>query len=126
MERRPPRSTRTATLFPYTTLFRSGGGLFPSAGDNVAFVEAVAPATIAEVLEPEVLLSLPREVDCIEEDSSLQSGANQVTVTVTPDGDDLLTEIVISGLDTSGDWTYDFTSLGGAGINVDEIGRAHV
>src|SRR3546814_14342569 len=24
MQRRPPRSTRTATLFPYTTLFRSG------------------------------------------------------------------------------------------------------
>src|SRR3546814_19916578 len=24
MARRPPRSTRTATLFPYTTLFRSG------------------------------------------------------------------------------------------------------
>src|SRR3546814_11813845 len=23
MQRRPPRSTRTATLFPYTTLFRS-------------------------------------------------------------------------------------------------------
>src|SRR3546814_6099100 len=29
MIRRPPRSTRTDTLFPYTTLFRSGGqGLF--------------------------------------------------------------------------------------------------
>src|SRR3546814_8228363 len=25
MMRRPPRSTRTDTLFPYTTLFRSGG-----------------------------------------------------------------------------------------------------
>src|SRR3546814_17498740 len=25
MTRRPPRSTRTDTLFPYTTLFRSGG-----------------------------------------------------------------------------------------------------
>src|SRR3546814_16123136 len=25
MIRRPPRSTRTATLFPYTTLFRSAG-----------------------------------------------------------------------------------------------------
>src|SRR3546814_12958486 len=25
MRRRPPRSTRTATLFPYTTLFRSEG-----------------------------------------------------------------------------------------------------
>src|SRR3546814_18373599 len=27
MRRRPPRSTRTYTLFPYTTLFRSGGHL---------------------------------------------------------------------------------------------------
>src|SRR3546814_4645584 len=25
MRRRPPRATRTDTLFPYTTLFRSGG-----------------------------------------------------------------------------------------------------
>src|SRR3546814_2066655 len=28
MIRRPPRSTRTDTLFPYTTLFRSAGPLF--------------------------------------------------------------------------------------------------
>src|SRR3546814_11909799 len=28
MIRRPPRSTRTDTLFPYTTLFRSGVGGF--------------------------------------------------------------------------------------------------
>src|SRR3546814_5303803 len=27
MIRRPPRSTRTDTLFPYTTLFRSGVGI---------------------------------------------------------------------------------------------------
>src|SRR3546814_15856876 len=27
MIRRPPRSTRTDTLFPYTTLFRAGSGL---------------------------------------------------------------------------------------------------
>src|SRR3546814_8846532 len=32
MIRRPPRSTRTDTLFPYTTLFRSAGGAPPSAG----------------------------------------------------------------------------------------------
>src|SRR3546814_5313106 len=36
MIRRPPRSTRTDTLFPYTTLFRSpfprNGGSAPSAG----------------------------------------------------------------------------------------------
>src|SRR3546814_6787102 len=29
MIRRPPRSTRTDTLFPYTTLFRSRDGLAP-------------------------------------------------------------------------------------------------
>src|SRR3546814_12425525 len=33
MIRRPPRSTRTDTLFPYTTLFRSNAGL----ADIVAF-----------------------------------------------------------------------------------------
>src|SRR3546814_1812624 len=43
MIRRPPRSTRTDTLFPYTTLFRSGqrrglhlGGLLQS-GFRIAF-----------------------------------------------------------------------------------------
>src|SRR3546814_14122977 len=35
MIRRPPRSTRTDTLFPYTTLFRSGGDIgVCSAGDS--------------------------------------------------------------------------------------------
>src|SRR3546814_8500332 len=33
MIRRPPRSTRTDTLFPYTTLFRSG----PIEGNNLTF-----------------------------------------------------------------------------------------
>src|SRR3546814_3966337 len=33
MIRRPPRSTRTDTLFPYTTLFRSAGGCrWPAVG----------------------------------------------------------------------------------------------
>src|SRR3546814_11497050 len=37
MVRRPPRSTRTDTLFPYTTLFRSGNR------PSVLFVRADAP-----------------------------------------------------------------------------------
>src|SRR3546814_15169449 len=38
MIRRPPRSTRTDTLFPYTTLVRSGGGCLgdPGAGQPAA------------------------------------------------------------------------------------------
>src|SRR3546814_18230445 len=39
MIRRPPRSTRTDTLFPYTTLFRSGQAVVvenkPGAGGNI-------------------------------------------------------------------------------------------
>src|SRR3546814_19302839 len=34
MIRRPPRSTRTDTLFPYTTLFRSGGHIGPRMFDQ--------------------------------------------------------------------------------------------
>src|SRR3546814_21083129 len=33
MIRRPPRSTRTDTLFPYTTLFRSASATKPVGGD---------------------------------------------------------------------------------------------
>src|SRR3546814_11179537 len=37
MRRRPPRSTRTDTLFPYTTLFRSPAGhLSPSSSHRAA------------------------------------------------------------------------------------------
>src|SRR3546814_17202857 len=33
MRRRPPRSTRTDTLFPYTTLFRSSLGVHSASGE---------------------------------------------------------------------------------------------
>src|SRR3546814_14796626 len=38
MIRRPPRSTRTDTLFPYTTLFRSG--LHPRRAQDAAMLDA--------------------------------------------------------------------------------------
>src|SRR3546814_9651659 len=47
MIRRPPRSTRTDTLFPYTTLFRSSGlffifGEFTRRGETVYLGEGMA------------------------------------------------------------------------------------
>src|SRR3546814_19954411 len=36
MIRRPPRSTRTDTLFPYTTLFRSGSSDAPLSSEELA------------------------------------------------------------------------------------------
>src|SRR3546814_7335251 len=44
MIRRPPRSTRTDTLFPYTTLFRS---LFPDATAATTDTAGVARGSIA-------------------------------------------------------------------------------
>src|SRR3546814_9481885 len=44
MIRRPPRSTRTDTLFPYTTLFRSrrvGAGIMPDQEDRLRLFEIV-------------------------------------------------------------------------------------
>src|SRR3546814_17262993 len=42
MIRRPPRSTRTDTLFPYTTLFRSAGSVGEGWGNGKAAAAAYA------------------------------------------------------------------------------------
>src|SRR3546814_8863780 len=58
--RRPPRSTRTDTLFPYTTLFRSGRrhvaveGAFRDAEPQQLFVAILDPAVV-DLLELRVL-----------------------------------------------------------------------
>src|SRR3546814_6694024 len=63
MIRRPPKSTRTDTLFPYTTLFRSiphiGGQLRGRALDGHAHAElkALASSTVQPVYSGEVALS---------------------------------------------------------------------
>src|SRR3546814_14199544 len=46
--RRPPRSTRTATPFPYTTLFRSGAATAVGAEPNtqVSLVDAAMPGML--------------------------------------------------------------------------------
>src|SRR3546814_15796181 len=63
MIRRPPRSTRTDTLLPYTTLFRSlgigclRGGALPVAGTAVATpARAFRDSVLAEVLNPKTAL----------------------------------------------------------------------
>src|SRR3546814_2283331 len=46
MIRRPPRSTRTDTLFPYTTLFRSREGTMQTLLRRAAFGVVIAASTI--------------------------------------------------------------------------------
>src|SRR3546814_2728919 len=47
MIRRPPRSTRTDTLFPYTTLFRAADDYAVDTAADVAAAEAAADAAEA-------------------------------------------------------------------------------
>src|SRR3546814_11204589 len=55
MIRRPPRSTRTDTLFPYTTLFRSrtaGIGQCPRTFGNAAFAGGIERVVLRGLLLP--------------------------------------------------------------------------
>src|SRR3546814_18149938 len=67
MIRRPPRSTRTDTLFPYTTLFRSGAWVRDSGLDYARVVHGEQSGAFHAPLPPEgeVTASL-RIVDVID------------------------------------------------------------
>src|SRR3546814_17278783 len=80
MVRGPPRSTRTDTLFPYTTLFRSNG---PFHDSGFLRTMAVRPSRLSAVLRPfgvgdsvpsaaEVLFSLPTPVVVIDRDDRVR------------------------------------------------------
>src|SRR3546814_2769823 len=85
MIRRPPRSTRTDTLFPYTTLFRSGGAIDLARAQYALGIEPVAMVrglmdlthaiTLAKVSRHEdpALAEADREPRSEEHTSELQS-----------------------------------------------------
>src|SRR3546814_4903818 len=113
MIRRPPRSTRTDTLFPYTTLFRS-----PSTSrckeHNMALQFLAGQRLTADALQRAV----PDRVE--------QAADQSVTSSVTPV--DSAIAITVDGL-LKIDLEVRYTS-GGGGLrwiwDADELGRAHV
>src|SRR3546814_4316947 len=54
MIRRPPMSTRTATLFPYTTRFRSVSGVYNSKSDLIERAVRPITARLATPISPTV------------------------------------------------------------------------
>src|SRR3546814_6732586 len=77
MIRRPPRSTRTDTLFPYTTLFRSRHGVDLKRGNVlmsvILFSAAAAAAAASAGMEPVITVTAGREQE-------LSSAADALTV----------------------------------------------
>src|SRR3546814_19224650 len=76
MRRRPPSSTRTDTLFPYTTLVRSNGILFLADAGCVSAVHAASLLGYGEPLKlriqqwPHLGLSETSPVDMFVSDSA--------------------------------------------------------
>src|SRR3546814_1622334 len=71
MIRRPPRSTRTDTLFPYTTLFRSDAGRANQAEDRA--LQLARALLHGEILKDTLLDLLQTVMRSEEHTSELQS-----------------------------------------------------
>src|SRR3546814_13163276 len=70
MIRRPPRSTRTDTLFPYTTLFRSGVSLQVSAIPESSVATVAEAAAVNEVDNSQYRLWITRQASAVIRSSS--------------------------------------------------------
>src|SRR3546814_5047054 len=71
MTRRPPRSTRTDTLVPYTTLFRSG-----VAGPTTRSADRVRGSLLTRACPFECVPNHDRHRRCAEPPSALQACSN--------------------------------------------------
>src|SRR3546814_15497355 len=109
MIRRPPRSTRTDTLFPYTTLFRSQGMPVHDSANVLQQINAVRQA----------IQVVAQGKQQIAEAQKLYQDLNKLTD--IPRLAAQLKSDALRELDTSQGSLQGF----GSG-NLDEIGRAHV
>src|SRR3546814_3449332 len=81
MIRRPPRSTRTDTLFPYTTLFRSAFIVLQGTAD-VLIDGADGPLRVASLSENEIIGEIAILCD-IPRTATVQAATELVTLKIT-------------------------------------------
>src|SRR3546814_4272696 len=85
MIRRPPRSTRTDTLFPYTTLFRSMGSEFiPNLDEGDLAVQALRIPGTSLTQSPEMQFQIERSVKQIPEVKTYFSRVGTAEVATDP------------------------------------------
>ena len=95
-----------------------------SDADNIATASDDVGVLVVNVSDPTASLSLPDQVDCLEEDSTTADAANQITVQANATGtNDQLTTIVIelpAGSIAAG-WTIDTSGLETGGVTAGDI-----
>src|SRR3546814_9594458 len=106
MLRRPPRATRTDTLFPYTTHFRSDKTGTLTAGRPR--ITDIVPAT---GVDDDELMAIAVAVERLSD--------HPLAEAIARDGEQFLDEQPIPA-------ATDMASLTGRGVKAREIGRAHV
>src|SRR3546814_1354356 len=79
MIRRPPRSTRTDTLFPYTTLFRSSAWISGAAPGDGRSVTGTTPLARSEehTSELQSLMRISYAVFCLKKKKETQEAQQQ-------------------------------------------------
>src|SRR3546814_1048247 len=82
MIRRPPRSTRTDTLFPYTTLFRSTDPQQRVAVWLAGLCRGQIRERGAEVFELEQIVGFERRVVVVDADDEVQTAAEAENVVI--------------------------------------------
>src|SRR3546814_16323611 len=119
MIRRPPRSTRTDTLFPYTTLFRSYAG---GTEQTVTFTITLAPPADSDLDVASTLAGLDLAVSATARDGALVSdptGPIAIDVNVDAVADAVTVSIAVQ----DGDDANSSFAIGQTG-KIPEIGRA--
>src|SRR3546814_17193547 len=117
---RPPRSTRTDTLFPYTTLFRSAQAVLPSTVPN----SGTTDRAIAAWLLPTALggaATTGVATDYVPEEAAIPIGL--LGLSSTKAGREALEKLLLGRSETArsiGNKVYDNRAIGG---NI-QIGRA--
>src|SRR3546814_3350484 len=111
MIRRPPRSTRTDTLFPYTTLFRSTD-MFAEKPDQLPLADALA--RLHALFADEAVLKIGHN---LKYDIGVLA---QHGLTIAPYDDTLVMSFALD----AGKQLHGLDEL--AKLHLDQIGRAHV
>src|SRR3546814_9910623 len=124
MIRRPPRSTRTDTLFPYTTLFRSQQAWLRPDKATIFVVSSEPLATVKAALDQRFgAWTMPGTPGKKDFAATVPQSAPRIVLIDRPDSPQSL---IRAGAQTGLKGTDDMLPYNAANATLGEIGRAHV